>query len=236
MLQKGATVYEAMNKADFQRHAACHAINWYKYMLNDGLDVSNGSLYFVTECIKSVNWGIAVFYANPIAEDHLRFIADEGSCRWERCGKVEARVGPNPKDIASDDDEPNQCVFLRGFKIMLRSDIWDELNSSVAVTSQDGELSSSSPSTRTANYPIQGKAGRQTDSLHESSSNNSTTTSHSYGTRLQASQLMDIRTLPGGLMVEACASGPEGSSNWLGQVVLEEIFREESPVCLIQSF
>ncbi|KAF8329947.1 hypothetical protein F5887DRAFT_869778, partial [Amanita rubescens] len=55
-LPKGATVYEATNKLHFQRHAARHAIRWYEYMLNKGRDVTNGSLYFVTDCIKSVNW------------------------------------------------------------------------------------------------------------------------------------------------------------------------------------
>ena len=55
-LPKGATVYEATNKLHFQQHAARHAVSWYKYMLKKGRDVTNGSLYFVTDCIKSVNW------------------------------------------------------------------------------------------------------------------------------------------------------------------------------------
>ncbi|KAF8340208.1 hypothetical protein F5887DRAFT_857967, partial [Amanita rubescens] len=60
-LPKGATLYEAVNKLHFQKHASSHAINWYKYMLDKGRDISNGSLYFVTECVKSINWGTAVY-------------------------------------------------------------------------------------------------------------------------------------------------------------------------------
>ena len=232
MLQKGATVYEAMNKVDFQKHAGCHAISWYKYMFDEGLDVSNGSLYFVTECIKSAHWGIAVFYANPIPDDHLRFIVEEGSCRWEKRGKVESRIGPNPKDIIpSDDEEPNQCVFLRGYKIILRSDVWDKLKGTMAVTTQDGEFSS--PFTGTTSFsPSPGKSGSQTNSFHQSSSDNSATTNSSYGTRLQESQHVHVQTLPSGPMTEADASRPE-SLYELRPVTLEEYFREEVPVRIV---
>ena len=224
MLQKGATVYRAMNKTDFQSHAARHAISWYKYMLAEGLDISNGSLYFVTECIKSVHWGIAVFYADPMSDDYLRFIVQEGSCRWEQRGKVESRIGPNPKDIIPSDEEPNQCVFLRGYKIMLRSDIWDKLTGAVAVTSPDGEFSSSPSTRRTGNSPSQGKSGSKTDSFYQGSSGSRNS---SYGTRLQESQPTD-QTPPG-----ADSSTPETLRDLLGQVILEEDFREEAPVCII---
>ena len=232
VLPKGATKYEAVNKHRFQTHAARHAENWYKYILNEGRDISNGSLYFVTECIKSVNWGVAVFYANSNTADNLRFIFDEESCRWVRRDKVEARIGPKPKDIiVSDDEEPNQCVFLRGFKIMLRPDIWDKLKGTMAVTSKDGE-SSLFPLTRTSHSPRPG-SGSQTGSFHRSRSDNSTTTNSGHGTRLQASQLMLTQTPPGCPTNVANASGPENSSHRLGRVILEENFREEAPVRII---
>ncbi|KAF8688196.1 hypothetical protein AX14_003508 [Amanita brunnescens Koide BX004] len=230
VLPKGATLYEAVNKVEFRNHAARHAVSWYEYMLNEGRDISNGSLYFVTECIKSVNWGIAVFYAHPIADDHLRFIVTEESCRWERRGKVDSRIGPDPKDITiSNDDEPNQCAFLRGYKIMLRSDIWDKLKSAVAATSQDGEFSSSPSTGATRDSPSQGTSGSQADSFHQSSSGNCNTPNSSYGAQL-ASQLMHTQTLPGSQMQGVDVYRPETSSDWLGQVILEEGFREEAPL------
>ena len=228
VLQKGATVYRAMNKADFQSHAARHAISWYKYTLNKGLDISNGSLYFVTECIKSVHWGIAVFYADQMPDDYLRFIVKEGSCRWEQCGKVESRIGPNPKDIIpSDDEEPNQCVFLRGFKIMLRSDIWGKLTGTMAVTIQDGAFSSP---TRTTNFPwSQGNSGSETDSFHQSTSENRNTTNSGHS----MSQHVHTQTHSGG---PTDASRPEASSDHLGQVILDDNFREEAPVRISSTF
>ena len=230
VLPNGATVYEAANKFDFQSLAARHAISWYKYMLHEGRDISNGSLYFVTECIKSMNWGISIFYAHSLADDHLRFIVNEGSCRWERLGKVDARVGPNPKDIlVSDDEEPNQCVFLRGYKIMLRPDIWDKLKSGMAVTSEDGESSSSAKTTR--HSPSQGKSGNLPDSSHQTSSDNNNTTKSSHGARL-ASQLTHTQTLS-----DSLAQGAGTLSGRFGQVILEENFCEDPPVrTLISNF
>ena len=230
VLPNGATLYEAVNKHHFQTHAARHAISWYEYSLNEGRDISNGSLYFVTECIKSVNWGIAVFYAHSVTGEYLRVIFDEGSCRWDPGDKVEARVGPKPKDIfVSGDEEPNQCVFLRGFKIMLRPDIWDRLKSAVAVTSLDGEASFSFSSNKTNHSTSQGNSGSQTDSFHRSSGDDSNIPNSSYGTSL-ASLFPHAPTPPDSPTECADDSGPKTSSDWLGKVILEERFREEAPV------
>ncbi|KAF8340211.1 hypothetical protein F5887DRAFT_855097, partial [Amanita rubescens] len=119
-LPKGAIVYEALNKFHFQQHAACHAINWYKHMFDQGRDFPNGSLYLVTECVKTANWGTAVFYASPTTSDYLWLDFDEGSCQWESLGNIDATKGPKQKDIVASDEEPNQCVFICGYKIMLR--------------------------------------------------------------------------------------------------------------------
>ena len=49
LLPKGAIVYEERNRRNFQTYAARYAVSWYEFMWNAGMDVSNGSLYFVTE-------------------------------------------------------------------------------------------------------------------------------------------------------------------------------------------
>ena len=124
--------------SDFQQFAARHAVNWYRYMFDEGRDDPNGSLYFVTECTKSINWGHAVFYAGPTTGDYLQLTFDQESCQWDWQGKVDARTGPNCFN-----EEPNQCVFIRGYKIMLRQDLWAELKSTgMVVPSQDGGFSS----------------------------------------------------------------------------------------------
>ena len=132
-MPSGATVYEARNIVDFQHLAARHAINWYRYMFSKGRGDPNGSLYLVTECTKSINWGTAVFYPHPTTSDYLRLTFDQESCQWDCQGKVDARTGPKAKDIIGSNDEPNQCVFLRGYKIMLRQDVWDKLKKAQVV-------------------------------------------------------------------------------------------------------
>ena len=188
-LPKGAIVYEALNRFQFQQHAACHAINWYKYMFSQGRDFPNGSLYLVTECVKSANWGTAVFYASPTISDYLQLNFEQESCEWESVGKVDARKGPKQKEIVASDDEPNQCVFIRGYKIMLRQDIWDKLKSSFVVgPSQDGDSSSSSM--RVSSYsPSHGTSGSQTRSSGASRGDNCNVQDSGHGTKLQASQL-----------------------------------------------
>ena len=232
VLPTGATFYRTRNRLHFQNHASRHAINWYKYMLNNGMDNPNGSLYLVTECTKSLNWGISVFYAHPTANTTLRFAFNEGLCRWDSRGKIEARAGPEPKDITvADDDEPNQCVFLRGYKIMLRPDIWDKLRSAVDVTSQDGEFSVS-PSTRVRTCATNQLSGSQMNSPHQSMGDNSNTSGPNGATPRATNQLMHSETLGflGGTMNVA-----EGSIDWSrsGEVVLEDNFFDEAPVSIV---
>ena len=186
-LPKGAIVYEEKNRCNFQAYAARHAVGWYEDMLNAGMDVSNGSLYFVTECTKSTDWGIAVFYARSMPNDHLQFIFDQESYQWRRRGgKVEARVGSKSTDkFDCDTGEPNQCVFLRGYKIMLRQDIWDQITGAIVVTSEGGQSSSSIPRT-TSNASSHGTSGNRFDSCHQSSGHSPSMPGPSQYTMIQA--------------------------------------------------
>ena len=228
MLPTGATFYQAMNRIHFQNHASRHAINWYKYMLHHGRDRANGSLYLVTECTKSINWGISVFYAPPTDSTSLRFTFNEGRCRWAFRGKIEANAGPRPNDIiVTNDEEPNQCVFLRGYKIMLRPDIWGKLRSAVDVTSQDGEFSAP-PSTRTTSHSTIQSSGLQMNPLHRNTSDHSNTPCPSHG---MTNQLMhsEMPEFPGTTNVE------ESSIHWsrFGEVILEDNFFDEAPVRIV---
>ena len=84
--------------------------------------------YFVTECTKSMNWGIGAFYSRSEAHDYLRYISDQDSCQWKCRG--EARTGSKGY---SNSRRKRQCVFLRGYKIMLRPDIWKKLKDAIVV-------------------------------------------------------------------------------------------------------
>ena len=207
-LPKGAVVYEAQNRADLQAHASRHALDWYEHVLNDGVDISNGSVYFVTECTKSVDWGIAVFYARSTAYHSLRLTFDGDSYQWDYRGKVEARTGSNSADITvSDGAEPNQCVFLGGFKIMLRPEIWDELKMASMASSQYGGLSLSQTS------------GSQTATYHQSTRDNRNASG-------------PTQRLPQAEHEGGSAKTSETASS-LGQVILEDFFHEQAPVWIL---
>lgn len=212
-LQKGAIVYEAHNRADLQAHASRHALNWYEHVLNDGVDISNGSVYFVTECTKSVDWGIAVFYARSAAYHGLRFTFDGESHQWDYRGKVEARTASNSADITvSNGGEPNQCVFLGGFKIMLRPEIWNKLK---MASSQYGGLSSSQTS-GTGHSINHGTSGSRTDTYYQSTSDNRNTSGPSQ-------RLLQAKHEGGSVKTAETASK-------LGQVIVEDFFHEPAPV------
>ena len=229
-LPKGAIVYEAGNRRIFQTYASRHALSWYEYVLNDGIDVSNGSLYFVTECTKSMDWGIAVFYARSRANHNLRFLSDGETCRWNYRGKVEARIGSQSTDMTvSGGGEPNQCVFLRGYKIMLRPDIWVKLNSATTVISQDGGSPSSQTSSHSTNY---GTPGSGIDSVHQSTNDNRSTPDSSHS-RLEANQLTPTQVLQGGSKGGSAKTTEDTGE--VGQVILENFFDETAPVSISSS-
>ena len=219
-LPKGAIFYEAHSRADLQMHASRHALDWYEHVLNDGVDISNGSVYFVTECTKSVDWGIAVFYARSMAHHSLRLTFDGESYQWDYRGKVEARTGSNSAIITvSDGAEPNQCVFLGGFKIMLRPDIWDKLKMESMTSSQYGGLSSSQTSA-TGHSTNQGTSGSRTDTYHQSTSVNSGPSQM----LLQAERLTHSQVNEGGSAKTAETPSKQG------QVMIEDFFHEPVPV------
>ncbi|KIL70871.1 hypothetical protein M378DRAFT_66153 [Amanita muscaria Koide BX008] len=133
-LPDGATLLEARDKLSFKELASRHAEKWYKYtIMNRHRDTPNGSLYLVTSCIKCTHWGIAVFDRPSASQDYLQFVDNEVLTitnqnlhlrhHWSGSGAFITKV-TRDSDIP-DDDGPNQCIFLRGYKIMLRKDVWD---------------------------------------------------------------------------------------------------------------
>ncbi|KIL56457.1 hypothetical protein M378DRAFT_468977 [Amanita muscaria Koide BX008] len=134
-LPSGATRFGAKDKLSFKELAIRHAENWYRYtVLTRRRDAQNGSLYIVTSCIKCTDWGIAVFDRPSYPQDYLRFITNEenqpgqSKYRWKGSGAYMPKVALNRGDAGFNDvDGPNQCVFLRGYKIMLRKDIWKNI-------------------------------------------------------------------------------------------------------------
>jgi len=123
-LPLGATRFEARNTLGFKRLASLCAENWYRYAIFDrGREISNGSLYLVTACVKCKHCGIAVFHSPPAPEDYIKFNLTK--CEWDGSASFIGKSCPHAELADATEREQNQCIFLRGFKIMLSQDVWD---------------------------------------------------------------------------------------------------------------
>ena len=131
----------------FRSHAMTHACSWYKFANNTHhRRIPNGSLYLITGTDKTRSWMLGAFSGAPPGDPvSLRLSAVgavEGSMSynysWATASTPVYRTGPrndrinhiNQTDldaINQDDnifrgdapDDQNQCVFVRGYRIML---------------------------------------------------------------------------------------------------------------------
>lgn len=129
IMPDGATSEDYMALGELRRYAIKHAVSWYEF-INDKLmrEAPNGSLYLVTGCDKSTTWGLAtVSYGSPEPPNSLalRFTTTQlvkasatYTCSWQTCYPGSVRTGPDFGDGVQLDR--NQCLFVRGFKIMIQ--------------------------------------------------------------------------------------------------------------------
>ncbi|KAM6499200.1 hypothetical protein JOM56_004708 [Amanita muscaria] len=121
ILPEGAIQDETISTRQFEDLAKLHGVEWYEYAKFRGRSISNGSLYLVTSFTKCTQWGIAVFDRPCDSGQALTFVSNP--LGWKGLGALTTKVAyPN------EGDTPNQCVFLRGYKIMIRQDIFDKLS------------------------------------------------------------------------------------------------------------
>jgi len=145
-LPHGASRLTCLADDLFRNHAITHAHSWYKFANKDHhRRVPNGSLYLITGTDKTSSWMVGAFSgATPGDQVGLCLSAAgtiEGSTSynysWETTSAPVYRTGPrnrinhnNQSDmdaIHRDDtifrgdapDNQNQCVFARGYRIML---------------------------------------------------------------------------------------------------------------------
>jgi len=153
LLPDGASRHDARRRQAFREYALRHAKSWYEFVNGTrGMEVANGSLYLVTGCDKASSWGVASF-SNKSREGQvsLKFTAVQAagvSVSWdwqcEEFGSVSIRSGP--KRINDDSPRPqNQCVFIRGFRVMIREGPFAALGGAVKVEHVGGNTSHRSP-------------------------------------------------------------------------------------------
>jgi hypothetical protein len=125
-LPEGAASEDILNLTKFRRQALKNTILWYEFVNGVlGREAPNGSLYLVTGCDKSTTWGVAsVSCTSDTSSLSLKFTAAqlvEASAAytysWETYCPATVRTGPEP--CGDSDLLQNQCIFLRGFKLMV---------------------------------------------------------------------------------------------------------------------
>jgi hypothetical protein len=126
LLPDGASRTDLRPKNIFRDYALKHAQRWYEFV-NKRLHrmVGNGDLYLVTGTDKSSSWSVAALENH--SEDckiSLKLKASQvgsagTSCVWE-WETVDSFADWGPRPLPAERSE-NQTVFLRGFKVAIRS-------------------------------------------------------------------------------------------------------------------
>ncbi|KAJ6481572.1 hypothetical protein C8R47DRAFT_591714 [Mycena vitilis] len=128
LLPDGGSRCEARPKDRFRSYALQHAQSWYTFV-NATLHrmIDSGDLYFITGCDKSSSWSLAVAQnRSEETEMSLRLSATQiGSVGakyawdWEDTSGA-ANSGPRGR---SEEEEwkDNQTLFIRGFRVSIRS-------------------------------------------------------------------------------------------------------------------
>ncbi|KAJ7777238.1 hypothetical protein B0H16DRAFT_1301967 [Mycena metata] len=128
LLPDGASRWDLRQQRVFRDYALKHAPNWYSFVNGDlGRMVGNGDLYLVTGVTKSTTWSVAAV-ENHSGEGKVALrlkagqIGSAGASRaweWESASSsVDSGPRRNPGEELWQD---NQTVFLRGFKVALRT-------------------------------------------------------------------------------------------------------------------
>lgn len=125
VLPEGADRHDVRDPRPLFEQASRHAATWYRFAEeNLGRIISHDAIYVITGFHKARSWGLAG-YQNERGDGEFSARFTVGPCedgnlatsyRWETTRNMDWRIGPlNGLGI------PNQSVFIRGFKIALRS-------------------------------------------------------------------------------------------------------------------
>ncbi|KAI9572500.1 hypothetical protein HD554DRAFT_1547223 [Boletus coccyginus] len=124
VLPEGAERHDVRDRRPFFEQASRHAATWYHFAEeNLGRIISHDSIYVITGFHKARSWGLAGYQneqGNGDFSAQFTIGAREGAAgySWETTQSMDWRVGPfDGLGI------PNQSVFIRGFKIALRSTV-----------------------------------------------------------------------------------------------------------------
>jgi len=125
ILPEGAQRHDLRNHHLFLEAATQHGADWYRFAEERvGQIIANDSLYLITGLYKTTSWSLAAFEKTAgTAEYPAQFrVSQTGGNNiaaiytWDTTRALDWRVGPIEKY-----EIPNQAVFIRGFKVALRT-------------------------------------------------------------------------------------------------------------------
>ncbi|THU77399.1 hypothetical protein K435DRAFT_95149 [Dendrothele bispora CBS 962.96] len=134
LLPNGATRVDVETIIPFRQYAYQHCEEWYRFAENRGIEVENGSLYFVTGFDKTNSWENAAF-SNPTrdASVSLRLASGVGPGGRLQLSQSSNLVTPSVRGSSPAGCGMNQSVFIRGFKITLSSTAWFRYKSPIKM-------------------------------------------------------------------------------------------------------
>ncbi|KAL1660802.1 hypothetical protein GGF50DRAFT_118605 [Schizophyllum commune] len=178
-LPQGGSRRNAQNLKAFRTQIERHSQEWYAYARDElGWVFENNSLYLVTGVDKAPTWGALAFQRAQKAKKLLmKFTAIAKATaglnyeyEWQHLPGQTVRQGPDDGSIIRGDNGlpvENQCVFVRGYRIMMRREKWPRKSKlNVKVTDYTGPgnfgkpLKSTSPTSPSESSTAKGK-GRQ---------------------------------------------------------------------------
>ncbi|KAJ7096078.1 hypothetical protein C8R44DRAFT_378915 [Mycena epipterygia] len=139
LLPDGASRTNLRFPDKFRDHALKHAQAWYDFLSGLGHMVENGELYLVTGVDKSASWSVAAVenYAEDCSVSLKLKAAQIGSAgasytwEWET---VAAFADSGPRRLPGEElGAKNQTVFLRGFRIAIRSLPWGKIPKAIPI-------------------------------------------------------------------------------------------------------
>jgi hypothetical protein len=126
ILPEGAERHDLRNHHRFLEVATQHGADWYRFAEERvGQIIGNDSLYLITGLHKTTSWSLAAFEKTAgTAEYSAQFRASQtggdniaATYTWDTTRNLDWRTGP----IDNYYGIPNQTVFVRGFKVALRT-------------------------------------------------------------------------------------------------------------------
>jgi hypothetical protein len=128
MLPNGASRTDLRSYDLLQQYVAKNAEKWYEYVtVERGFDAPNGSLYIITGCDKCEHWELAAFHNPSYQQEDFAFQITVNNSSGAILGTLthtavlDCSVGHRRSISVSTHGRPNQAVFLRGFKISIKT-------------------------------------------------------------------------------------------------------------------